>query len=123
MQTLRINKICNAFVRNATPSEIVMGQALKAVNRFSRKHGGCWVGGTVTATPDGLSFVPNGINVAFHTGLEEIHIPLPDIRSVRRKFGWVTGIVVVEHRHGEFRFRCLGAKQVAATLSAHVAAR
>jgi hypothetical protein len=70
MQTLCIKKTCNAFIYNAAPSEIVFGQALKAVNRFSRKHGGLWVGGTVTATQDGLSFVPNGINIAFHIGLE-----------------------------------------------------
>jgi hypothetical protein len=37
---------------------------------------------------------------------------------VRHEFGWVTGIVVVDHMHGEFRFRCYGAKQLAATMAA-----
>ncbi len=119
MQTLYIEKTCNAFIRNAAPSELVVGHALKAVKRLSIKHGGLWVGGKVTATPEELSFVPNGMNVAFHSGLEEVHIPTSDICSVKREFGWVTGIVVIKHRYGEFRFRCFGAKQVAATLSSH----
>jgi hypothetical protein len=121
VQSLNIEKLCNAFYPNAMPSELVGSQALKAVNRFSKKHGGLWVGGKVIATPDELSFAPNDMNVAFHVGLEEVHIPLSHIRSVRREFGWVTGMVVVEHRHGEFRFRCFGAKQVAAALSSHAA--
>ena len=110
MPSLRIEKLSNAFIPNATPSELVSGQGLKAVNRFSRKYGGLWVGGKVTADDERLSFVPNRVNVAFHTGLQEIHIPIVNIRSVRREFGWFTGIVVVTHAHGEFRFRCLGAK-------------
>jgi len=117
---LRIEKFANAFVPNAVPSELVIGEALNAVERFGKKHGGLWVGGKVTVTPDGLSFVPNSLNVAFHVGLEEIRIPLLSIRSVRREFGWVTGIVVVEHSSGEFRFRCFGAKQVAAEMSSPV---
>ena len=30
---------------------------------------------------------------------------------------WITDIVVVEHAHGEFRFRCYGAKRLAATMA------
>ena len=56
------------------------------------------------------------------TALEDPHIPLASIRSVTREFGWVTGIVVVRHTKGELRFRCFGAKQVAATLGGRVAA-
>jgi len=56
------------------------------------------------------------------TALEDPHIPLASIRSVTREFGWVTGIVVVRHTKGELRFRCFGAKQVAATLGGYVAA-
>jgi hypothetical protein len=60
--------------------------------------------------------------MAFHVGLEGTYIPLPSIRAVKREFGWVTGIVVVNHVEGEFRFRCFGAKQVAAALGAYVTA-
>lgn len=121
MQTLHIEKLSNAFIPNAAPSELVQGQALKTANRFSKKHGGLWVGGRITADNQRLSFVPNGMNTAFHTGLQEVHIPMVSIRSVKRVFGWVTGIVVVTHASGEFRFRCFGAKTVASTLAFHVA--
>ena len=122
MSPLNIEKIVNAFVPNAIPSALVGGAALNAVNRFEKKHGGLWVGGKVTATPDGLRFAPNPMNMAFHVGLEGTHIPLSNIRAVTREFGWVTGIVVVNHAEGEFRFRCFGAKQVAAALGAYVTA-
>lgn len=120
MTTLHIKKFANAFVPNAKPSGIVAGQSLGAVNRIGKKLGGLWVGGKVTATPSELSFSPNGMNMALHVGLEKVCIPLRNIRSVRREFGWLTGIVVVLHDHGEFRFRCFGAKQVTAKLSSHV---
>lgn len=123
MPVLHIEKLCNAFLPNAGPSELVGGEALKAADRYAKKHGGLWVGGKFTATPDGVSFLPNAINAAFHDGLERIHIPLSSIRSVKRMFGWITGIVVVEHRRGQFRFRCFGAKRVAEILSSHVRAR
>ena len=122
MSTLNIEKLANAFVPNAAPSSLVGGAALNGVNRFGKKHGGLWVGGKVTATPNGLRFAPNRMNMAFHVGLESTYIPLASIRAVTREFGWVTGIVVVRHKEGEFRFRCFGAKQVAAALSAYVTA-
>jgi hypothetical protein len=121
MPTLRIEKLSNAFIPNATPSELVSGQALKAANRFNGKYGGLWGGGKITADNQHLSFVPNGMNVAFHVGLQEVNIPFASIRSVKHTFGWVTGIVVITHAHGEFRFRCFGAKKIASTLASHVA--
>ena len=121
MPALNIEKLANAFVPNADPSPLVAGAALNAVNRYGKKHGGLWVGGKVTATPDGLRFAPNRLNRAFHEGLESTNISLSSIRAVTREFGWVTGIVVVRHAEGEFRFRCFGAKQVATTLGAYVA--
>jgi hypothetical protein len=121
MKGHHIEKISNAFFPYAMPSKLVGGQVLRAVNRIKKKHGGLWVGGKVTVTSDEILFVPNGMNVAFHDGLEEVHIPLSYIRSVRREFGWVTGIVVVEHQHGEFRFRCFGTKKIAEVLSSHAA--
>jgi hypothetical protein len=122
MSALNIEKLANAFVTNAIPSHIIGREALDAVNRFEKKHGGLWVGGKVTVTPDGLRFVPNRVNRVVHMGLESTYIPLADIRAVSHEFGWVTGIVVVRHSQGEFRFRCFGAKRVAAILGAHVTA-
>ena len=116
--TLPIRKIANAFIPHATPSDAVLIAARSAIDRFRRKHGGLWVGGTVSVSQSGVSFAPNVINRAVHVGLEPIHVPAKDIRAVRHEFGWFTGIVVVEHMHGEFRFRCYGAKRFAATMAA-----
>ncbi|UWX04528.1 hypothetical protein H1235_06635 [Pseudoxanthomonas sp. NC8] len=119
---MHIEKLANALVTNAVPSSLVGGAALGAVLRYGRKHSGLWVGGRVTATADGVRFAPNGMNRIFHEGLESTYIPMADIRSVVREFGWVTGIVVVKHAQGEFRFRCYGARRVAAILNSHAAA-
>ena len=99
------------------PSRFVPGVALPAIDRFKRKHGGLWVGGTVAISQAGVSFIPNGLNRFFHHGIFAINVPAKDIRAVRRESGWLTGIVVVEHVHGEFRFRCYGAKRLAAIMS------
>jgi hypothetical protein len=115
MQPISIHKLANAFIPKAIPVF-----ALPALSRFIKKEGGLWVGGSVQLSADGVSFTPNGLNRAFHVGLEAIHIPIARIRSVRREFGWFTGIVVVSHQDGEFRFRCYGAKQVAAQFSEYL---
>jgi len=115
---LNIRKIVNAFVPSATPSSVVPAVALSAIDRFKRKHGGLWVGGTVSVSQAGVSFSPNGFNRAFHEELEAINVPANSIRAVRYQFGWVTGIVVVDHAEGEFRFRCYGAKRLAASMAA-----
>ncbi|MDT3379508.1 hypothetical protein RNI52_19400 [Labrys neptuniae] len=123
MTDLHIRKLCNALIPNATPSRLVPGVAVDAARRVSSKAGGLWVGGRVEITPDGLSFVANGLNKAFHTGLQPVHIPMAAIRKTWREFGWVTGIVAVEHDEGTFRFRCFGAGKVAAALEKHIAGR
>ena len=103
---------------HATPSDMVPFVALSAIDRFKRKHGGLWVGGTVSVSQGGVSFSPNGLNRIFHADLEPINVLADDIRAVRHEFGWFTGIVVVEHTRGEFRFRCFGAKRLAVTMAA-----
>ena len=120
MSTDGIRKLANAFIPHASPSDVVLVVARSAIQRFSSKHGGLWVGGTVSVSETGVSFAPNALNRAVHVGLESIHVPAKDIRAVRHEFGWVTGIVVVEHIHGELRFRCYGAKRFAATVAATV---
>jgi hypothetical protein len=112
-----IRKVANAFMPHATPSDAVPSFALSAIDRFKRKNGGLWVGGTVSVSESGVAFSPNGLNRTLHDGLEPINVLAEDIRAVRHEFGWITGIVVVEHAHGEFRFRCFGAKRLAATMA------
>ena len=120
MRTISIRKVANALIPDAVTSALVFGPALEAVERGREKYGGLWVGGTLDISNDGLSFSPNLLNEAVHVGLEVVNIPFADILSVRREFGWVTGIVVVEHKGGEFRFRCFGAKKIAASISEYL---
>ncbi|QEN89045.1 hypothetical protein FZC33_23285 [Labrys sp. KNU-23] len=123
MSDLHIRKLCNALIPNAMPSGLVPGVVVNTVDRMSRKAGGLWVGGHVEITPEGLSFAANGLNKAFHAGLQPVHIPMASIRKTWREFGWVTGIVAVGHDEGTFRFRCFGAGKVAAALEKHIAGR
>lgn len=122
MQHFRIRKLVNAFIPNAAPSLALPGPALRATDRFSRKWGGLWVGGSVDISPEEISFTPNGLNRAFHIGLEPIRVASQNIRSVKHEFGWFTGIVVVSHTAGELRFRCYGAKRLVATLAGNYCA-
>ena len=117
MSSFRLEKVCNAWVATAVPSRLLPSAALGAITRYRRKHDGLWVGGKLVATEDSIAFTPNALNVAVHENVEPVHIPMRDVTSVRREFGWVTGIVVVTHRLGELRFRCFGARRLAATLA------
>jgi hypothetical protein len=114
-----IRKMANAFMTDAAPSDNLPRFALEATENYKRKRGGLWVGGVVLISASGVSFTPNGLNRAVHKALESINVPAGDIRAVRHEFGWVTGIVVVEHARGEFRFRCFGAKGLAGTMAAN----
>ena len=118
MGTPNIRKLANAFIPAATPAVVLPVAALSAIYRFTRTHGGLWVGGTVFVSSSGVSFVPNRLNRLVHNDPEAVDVRNGEIRDVRREFGWVTGIVVVRHVRGEFRFRCYGAKQLAATMAA-----
>ncbi len=119
MGTTGIRKLANVFIPEAAPARLLPIAALSVINRFARTQGGLWVGGTVFVSSDGVSFVPNRTNRLVHNNPEQVNVRAGDIRAVRREFGWVTGIVVVKHARGEFRFRCYGAKQLAATMAAN----
>ena len=114
-----IGKLANAFIPAATPAVVLPVAALSAIYRFTRTHGGLWVGGTVFVSSSGVSFVPNRLNRLVHNDPEAVNVRGGDIRDVWREFGWVTGIVVVRHMPGEIRFCCYGAKQLAATMAAN----
>jgi hypothetical protein len=112
--TLPIRKLVNAFVPDASPVDWMPAAALSAIARFKRKYGGLWVGGAVTVSESGIAFSPNRINRAVHENVKAVDVPGREIRAIRYEFGWFTGIVVVEHAHGQFRFRCYGARSLAA---------
>ena len=109
--TLSIRKFANYFDRGAAAD--FGGAAGAAVENFRQQHGGIWVGGIVEITENGISFVPNRLNRALQSGISSESVPMDAVISVVRRFGWLTGIVVVTHNHGEFVFRCFGANSVA----------
>lgn len=116
--TIYIKKLCNAFITDAVVNRRLGGSAVRNVEAIGGLMGGLWVGGTVTVSADALDWVPNIMNKALHDKLESVHIPLAEVRSVRRVFGILTGIVVVGLEDGgEFRFRCFNARGVAENLS------
>jgi hypothetical protein len=123
-----IRKLANASSAKSKLSPVaknvpIVGDATsRAVESYRKRHGGIWVGGVVEIFADRISFRANALNKALHSGSTGKHIPMKEVQSVQWKFGWVTGIVVVAHRRGEFRFRCFGARSVARRLSAHLAA-
>lgn len=106
-------KFANAFIPDAQ-SRI----PLRAVANIKRVLGGLWVGGTVELSQEGIRFEPNQTNAALHLETHSVWIPVADVRSVIREFGWVSGVVVVQHASGVFRFRCFGARRVAAEYAA-----
>ena len=123
MQVFKIRKLGYAFIPNAAPSSLVSGALLRRNMRLAKKHGGLWVGGAIEMSSTGISFKPYALEETSHVGLKPVNILLGNIRSVRREFGWLTGIVIVNHSGGEFRFHCFRAKTVAAMFSKHLGER
>ncbi len=109
--TIYIRKLVNFFDRSAQPN--LTGPAAASVVGYQRSKGGLWVGGVVEINDNAFSFEPNALNRRLHVNLQAEMVPMDAVISVVRRFGWLTGIVVVTHRRGEFVFRCFGAKTVA----------
>ena len=74
MSALEIRKLANAFIPGALPSDLVPANTLSVINRFKRRWGGLWVGGTVSISPSGVTFSPNTLNRVLHEPLEPIHM-------------------------------------------------
>ena len=124
----RIRKFANAMSSNGRLSPLVtelpiVGPAARnAVDRHQKWYGGVWVGGSVDISSSGIEFQPNPVNRALTPHVSSKVIQWKDVRRVRREFGFLTGIAVVEHTHGEFRFRCFGAKGVVRKMSEYLRA-
>lgn len=108
----KITKLANAFYTDATPSNRAKGIARYSAERYKKKHGGLWVGGTVVLSDQGVEFSPNALNRKLHEQIDGVSIPASSIKAIEHKFGWFTGIVEVVHAQGTFRFRCYGAKNL-----------
>ncbi len=122
MKTFRIRKLANAFFPSGEVTSNLGGAVAHGTKFVERRLGGLWVGGAVELSQLGVEFRANAMNEALHSGQTTIRIPKEAIRKLRREFGFFTGIVVVEHDKGEFRFRCFGAKGLVANYQAAAAA-
>lgn len=120
MSPFRIQKLANAFFPSSQLGAKAPPLATPGIKLAEKGFGGLWVGGTVVMSHYGVEFRANAMNRAVHGGETSVAIANQAIRSVRREFGFVTGIVVVEHDAGEFRFRCFGAKGVVVKYQAAV---
>jgi hypothetical protein len=121
MKPFRIHKFANAFFPSGHLNARVPSVAASGIKVAEKGLGGLWVGGSVEMTDHGVQFQANAMNRALHHGETSVTIPTQAIRNVRREFGFLTGIVVIEHDAGEFRFRCFGAKGVIANYQAATA--
>ncbi len=110
---MNISKLSNAFFEDAQLSAVTNMVTGSSVDKFKKIHSGLWVGGKVRVNKTELRFDVNFVNQAVHKELAKILIPIIDIESCRYEFAWLTGIVVIIHKNGTFRFRCYGAKKVA----------
>jgi hypothetical protein len=114
MNNFEISKICNALFPDATIAPFAEAEIGRRTIGFLRKmFGGLWVGGRVTISKKGLSFQPNDLNKSVHKTNCTVNIPFSELISAHKEFGVITGIVVLNHTGGQFRFRCYGASRVA----------
>ncbi len=108
-----ISKLCNAFQPNAETIGMLGIPIRSALKNYKDEYGGLWVGGRLTVTKNELKFSPNAVNKALHGNADCLSINLSDVKAAKRKFGFVSGIIVIETSQAIYKLRCLGAKKVA----------
>lgn len=116
-------KTCNALIENAKPNfnayliSLITGGvggvvAISAVlGGFKKMLGGLWVGGTTYLTKENIIFTPNKLNKMFQSNIDCLKIPLSDITSVRKEFGFITGIIRIDTENGTLKLRCYGSSE------------
>lgn len=118
MQSLNIEKSCNALFSEAKPAVFSISGSLVS-QLFKKKDGGLWVGGTFTANGEWLTFSPGILNLFAHSEVDSVRIHVSEVRNISCESGFFTDIITIHHVRGEFKFRCYGAKEIANTLLAH----
>ncbi|WP_433770506.1 hypothetical protein [Pseudomonas putida] len=98
----------------------VLADVLEA---FKEQYGGLWVGGGLVITPRVIRLSANGLNRAVQSGALDIELPLSLIRKVTVEGGFITKIVRLDTRAGSVKFRCYGAKSVAALIGTLMTSR
>lgn len=98
----------------------VLGKTLK---KFKEKHGGLWVGGKMLLTPTTIHLNANWMNRIAQDGTLDIEVPLASIRNVRFEKSLITHIVRLDTDEQCIKFRCFGAKEVAALIKETILAQ
>jgi len=121
-------KTCNALIENAKPSfnlyliSLVTGGvggvvAMSALfGGFKKMLGGLWVGGTTYLTKEKIVFVPNKLNRLLQSNIDYLEIPLSDITSVSKEFGFIAGIIHIGTENGTLKLRCYGSSEFMAKI-------
>ena len=83
---------------------------------FRHAYGGLWVGGKVEVTHAVVRLSANALNRVVQEGTLDIELPLELVRKVSVEGGFVTKIVRLDTDAGSVKFRCFGAKDIAALI-------
>ena len=83
---------------------------------FRHAYGGLWVGGKVEVTHAVVRLSANALNRVVQEGTLDIELPLELVRKVSVEGGFVTKIVRLDTDAGSAKFRCFGAKDIAALI-------
>ncbi|QKG65571.1 hypothetical protein HP062_08265 [Pseudomonas sp. B14-6] len=90
-----------------------LGDVLEA---FKEAYGGLWVGGKMELTQKMVRLSANAMNRLVQDGTLDIELPLAFIRKVTIEGGFMTKIIRLDTGAGSVKFRCFGAKDVAALI-------
>jgi hypothetical protein len=83
---------------------------------FKKAYGGLWVGGKMVLTQTAVRLSANAMNRLIQDGTLDIELPLELVRKVSVEGWFGMKIVRLDTDAGSVKFRCYGAKDVAAAL-------
>lgn len=93
-----------------------VGALSRVMEAFKQANGGSWVGGKMALTRTSVRLSASALNRLVQEGTLDIDLPLAMIRKVTLEGGFVTKIVRLDTDAGSVKFRCFGARDVAALI-------
>ncbi|MFJ7793823.1 hypothetical protein [Pseudomonas sp. NPDC096950] len=93
-----------------------VGALSRVMEAFKQANGGLWVGGKMALTRTSVRLSASALNRLVQEGTLDIDLPLAMIRKVTIEGGFVTKIVRLDTDAGSVKFRCFGARDVAALI-------
>ncbi|UZE09611.1 hypothetical protein [Pseudomonas sp. B21-053] len=93
-----------------------VGALSRVMEAFKQANGGLWVGGKMALTRTSVRLSASALNRLVQEGTLDIDLPLAMIRKVTLEGGFVTKIVRLDTDAGSVKFRCFGARDVAALI-------